>query len=1839
MAQYENFIDSPIEDYGEDWSEHNGAAVQAFLEEKLRAHESDMSDTRQLGLTFTPSEDGSKGTLSIADAKGVKLGVCDLPLGGGASSAEGIAVTRLRAEVSAPTIREGMECSLTFHYSSLYSGGLNAGEPTGLTADIEVEVVAASMATLLRTSFRAFPEGTKTIPIGPVLREGVNSVYVRATVTDPSTGAPRVTQAYTKVTVVSVSLACGFSLSAMAAAGGYAEGQAVPVPFTVYGAGSKVVRLYVDGTQTQTRDITREGATSGSFQITGLLPGLHSLQLVAEVSQDDVSVLSSAHYIDVYVRDPLEREPEAWVAVKTEREDGAIRPAASGAWRTPLCAVRQRGTLTFEAVAYDPARVSVPAELRQGDTVLESLTLGRSALTVSHRFTEEGPVTVALCAAGVERAVGVEVIPSGIDVNVAAEGMTYSLAEEFSLRTGQTMELPVAPLATDPRRDGLTVEVTFRVTDMVDPSATVMECLETSPDGSRKGILITGDGVAYLTGERVDYINEDGQSVTRDVRLASNFTTDTWYKAAFVFRPDTGEGHRQMELFLNGDRVAADIYGQTFTFAQEAPQRLLFASDGADVEVRSVRVWGRDLSDDELLENDIADTRDPDELEARYRDNDVLDAKGVEVDFAKVMARGGGTLRIIRKNLLDDIFATNDKKAYFLADVIFDSPFGPEHSFVLRNCYICIQGTSSTKYPAKNLRIFILLASGSVMMVNGRVVTEWPIRPGAIPVEVFCLKADSVDSSMSLNTGGAKLFHDVMLELGLLTPPQRAQLEAAGGNDLSAVTVRQAIDGYPVDVFVAATEADTPQYVGQYNLNNEKSKSGRLFGMEGVEGFTPECPLALETLNNTSPVCLFDVDSDEELETLFDDGAEVNYGIDVSGAPRSDGDCAWHANPKKGVTELGPQAKEAVRSLFAWLRSCKPAGADPSDLSTFRSPLFRSTAADHFDVDHLCVYYLMNDYRAGVDQLAKNMLMRTWDGRKWYATYYDGDTQAGKRNDGFLVYLYNISRSTWDAEMGKYAFEGHDSLLWNLLLANFEAELRAMAGRLRSVLTLERMLTMYNVTQSGHWPTRLFNKSGYLKYIRPAVMETYGRVWPYIYMLQGSNIAHRTHFLTNRCALLDARYGVSAAHDDNIDFYLARSASDVPDRLIITPTEEYVFGYGTNNSPDLYDTGLVSGGEETEIAIAGAYTINDPLRLYGASRIRVLDMRRACSHLKNGFDLGKCTALRELDLSVPSGSEPSTSWFLGVSGCRALRRLSLRGQTGARTSTGAATLDLSAQVRLEELDATGTAVTAAVFAPGAPLAKVQLPATLRSLTLDGHRTLTADGLRLAGGTALESLTVRGCPALDTLAMVRDAVAAGSLRRVELEGVAWTRCEPSVLTALAEMGASLTGTVSINGRLGFEAKLAMLRVWGNIDSPDNPLHVTYTRYGLTSVSILGDNYLPAPGDYTFSLFADPAEGNDMCRVEWSLESNPYAVVDPLTGTVTVRSTGTEEDEARYILTATLTLVDGETLTASISLGFYERSVKVGDYLFADGTISDIIIPGKTLVGKCFYIDPADPTLRLWASISAYKDIVGLGEAEQGTSRLPLKGIKLADDPDYDPYLVKALGTKDAYPINTNYNAYDFTQSSPKEDGSSYNSSSDEWRIFPTSSTNGELGWTEHNGSMVPYGYANTAKIIAHRNKILSDSGINLPIPAADTGRKEKAVLEELMAQVISDNGGTKAYKALYYPLVSYCYAHEPAVAADETLHPKLRAHRWFMPAGGEAFRLGMLARFRGFFSEFSHPDRFAVSTDILAASSQTVRGNLSALGNLAWSTNAFLRLPNSMLTYGSASVATIPVVLF
>ena len=1334
------------------------------------------------GVDTEENDDGS--TTVRLNSKSATIAEFTVTGGGGGGGGDDASTTKivLSASVDKKTIKEGDTAILTWVYDHQYSGGDDKGMTTGQKASIRIEVRRGTVVTYSETK-KDVNANTYTLDLTKYLLLGTSDIYVIATTTDPNTGKEQRKQAYVSVKVVTLSLSSSYNLASGIAQGGFATNETVEIPYSVTGSGTKSVTLYVDGVQRNLHSVTRSGTTNSNFNIdmAGLAVGRHTVQMVAEMEQDGLTLKSESIYMDIFKRG----NGSPFVGIKMVHTDGRILTGSSH--KNPTIEVGQYEKCEFEFVAYDPTVIPATVELWHNGKLSRTVSAARTTQIYSNRFTEKGAQTLQLRLGSCIYAIVLDVSESGVDINEATYGLQYKLdatgrSNEESdpakwesngittsfegvdwassgwvngalrLANGAKAVIHSKPFSTDVKNTGLTIEITMRVSNVTDRDAAVVSCLDKG-----KGLLITTQEASFKTGQTVSYENEDGDTVQREIKLATNYAAGDWMKVALMI--GTAAEDRLMQLYVTGNRTGADIYDSSFNFRQDTPQEITIDSSEADVEIKSIRVYNRAISDDEELENRMVDSETTDEMMEIFSENDIIGDTG-DVDMDKLRAMGKGVLRIVRQNMLNDVYETNNKKTDFLADVYFYSSLGSDFDFILTNCYIRIQGTSSTKYPSKNIRIYFTKGSEALSMTGKNVLSgnKYVMRPGAVPVPIVCCKSDYSDSSMSLNTGGAKLFNDVMKELGLLTPPQRYQYEQ-GGNSLGAVSVRTAIDGMPIDIFCAETADGENVYYGQYNFNNEKSKSGAVFGMEGVSGFTASCPIALEMLNNTSPVCLFQTTSDTHLAQNFDAGAEVNYGVDSSGKVQSDGDVKWSG--------LATAQQTALKRLYSWIRACVPSGANSNNLATFVSQKFKDEINQYFDKDFLLTYYLFTDYFLSVDQRAKNMMLRTWDGLKWYITYYDGDTQMGKRNDCFLVYLYTTDRNTWDAEASKYAFEGHDSWLWNLCLANLEDDLKRCAANFRAVMTNERVLGMLNDEQSGNWCDRAFNKSGYLKYIAPAVQTMYGKKWPFIFALQGSNKSHRTFFFTNRAALLDAKYGTSNFTSDNVDLYLARGASDAADTLKITANETYAFGYGTNNSPNIANTGIVAGGAIATLNITGAYTVNDPLRVYGASRMKVLDMTGAADHLKNALDLGKCSALREINLQAASGGG-STGWWLSIDNCRQLRKVNLRNQAQAKTGGSTSTaLDFSNHTKLEELDARGTKVQSIVFAKGAPVSIARMPSTITTLRLEYLNKLTTSGLTLESYGNVRTLIFDNCPGINWETLLTRCV---NIDRIRITGI-------------------------------------------------------------------------------------------------------------------------------------------------------------------------------------------------------------------------------------------------------------------------------------------------------------------------------------------------------------------------------------------------------------------------------------------------------------------------------------
>lgn len=524
-----------------------------------------------------------------------------------------------------------------------------------------------------------------------------------------------------------------------------------------------------------------------------------------------------------------------------------------------------------------------------------------------------------------------------------------------------------------------------------------------------------------------------------------------------------------------------------------------------------------------------------------------------------------------------------------------------------------------------------------------------------------------------------------------------------------------------------------------------------------------------------------------------------------------------------------------------------------------------------------------------------------------------------------------------------------------------------------------------------------------------------------------------------------------------------------------------------------------------------------------------------------------------------------------------LKTFSLKGCTQI-----AGECSLANQTRLQEVDLRGTGIVGAVLPESETLTTAHLPAKLSEVNIRNTPNLAT--FSIEGYNYMQSMSFTGnWGSFDLHAIVYAAQQASApMVSFAAEGVSWTDVSASMMGWLAGLTHStLTGQISIAGAntsVTFAMKKAFLEKWGAVDDSDNPLYLTYSLRDLVNILVQGDSNVRTTGDHAFSIIpatvggVSTPYGNKFKSISWSISSNAYATVNANTGVVTAATLGTENSDGTgptATLTATVTLLDNTTMTATKTLRLYDRSAKVKDYVFADGTYSDINDGTKTAIGICFYINPENPSERLMVAMTnavASGQYWGLyNSASNGVADIQLESGYNA----YDTPMTNI--TSSGIVVTSEGGSADYI-SDPTYRDESDTGDADGFRKLTAGTAAAQIGFvtlaTDFHGhtagERIPYGEYQTLIILDHRDEVLGQLGYD--IPAASANETEKQALDRLIAAIASA-GGSSYYGEFYYPAASYAHAYEPTILrSGEVLADKFKAGHWFLPAAGDLARL-------------------------------------------------------------------------
>ena len=1035
---------------------------------------------------------------------------------------------------------------------------------------------------------------------------------------------------------------------------------------------------------------------------------------------------------------------------------------------------------------------------------------------------------------------------------VLAGGASMTLTAEGGYRPFNETDKPEGFAIKDV---GMTLEIEYSTSNVTNTNAELITCLGTLSNGNRYGLLVTPEEAKFLTGV-VTTAEDAGTMLTYEDSVGTKFEPGTNIRITYVFYPNvpTNEQRTLIGFYVNGEECAASQWEGKIKF--DINSQIEFKSDGADIHIKSVRIYNKALSSDEVMNNYIVDrnhledTSDEQGVRSLDEENRVLN-EGDKVSMEKLMGfmkkRKNSILVLIGTGsvendipspsdtltVVDALAQLNNKKANkMITELRFYNGEDRSLDFIAKNFYGRIQGTSSVNYPRKNFRFYFQKTNGGFVPTmsygeidatgkqNAPVETQgkknlFRLRVNSVGAKLACPKCDFSDSSMTTNTGGAKFIHDGMKQMNILTPAQRY---AKDHPDTCNVDIRYAIDGMPCDLFVAKSVDDDLVYYGQYNMNNEKSDSYPIFGQDKTigeetwgegdtlnylvaDGDKPKeyLPICIETLNNSNDLCLFhwlpstEPNHIDFMDNNFDGGFELNHPKDTFWNDGG-GDAEEEPNMKEhlGTGDKYDKMYKAIDRMMSFVYRCVKEtqagknmtydvaahtfhGVDYTDAGEkedkfptdkWISQTFKAEAHKYFDLNNLITYYLYVQFNLGVDQLAKNMLIRTWDGVMWYITYYDGDCQLGSDNKSFLTGLYNDNRQT--KRDGAYVMQGHNSWLWNLIVANMQHLMETIMTKgvnggapFTSAFSIQAAVDHFDTGQMKRWCSRLYNKSGFFKYIYPylnkipvgkdGLLKTY----PQIYGLKGSLKAHRNYFIKRRYDLKQVEYG--AITTLGAKFYQSTSSKEADYTLAPIQyrlTIPYRVQISTSNVVQA-DSGVVDADTLQELQLKASYGENDPLLIINANKIKELIWHEDAFAV--GFEFNLFASLVKLDMSVASkGQYRNGSYMSGLDNLLLLEEMNMRNNLLARNGDngGFAQLDLSLQGRLKKLDLRGTELIRLKLATGMPLVELRLPETLEYLELVDLPKLQDSGLELEAIKNISEYKFANCPGVNGLEILR-----------------------------------------------------------------------------------------------------------------------------------------------------------------------------------------------------------------------------------------------------------------------------------------------------------------------------------------------------------------------------------------------------------------------------------------------------------------------------------------------------
>lgn len=244
----------------------------------------------------------------------------------------------------------------------------------------------------------------------------------------------------------------------------------------------------------------------------------------------------------------------------------------------------------------------------------------------------------------------------------------------------------------------------------------------TTAENSFEGIVLNAQSAEYKT---------------RNNSISTQYCEDSFIELELdISKFDSSGIKNYIKFWIDGVPAGFLVYGSSDSFMDTKKNGLTIGSKQCDVQIYLIKLYEKELTNEEHLQNFIADSTNAEEMIERYRRNDILDERG-EIS-PRLLAKANPDCFVHVYNIPK--MTTNKKD--LVPNCSYEQYKGSTTALTADNVTIKVQGTSSEKYVISAANIDSMFNNGFTDE-NGEHIDGWSMDGGnAIPCNYFCTKVN-----------------------------------------------------------------------------------------------------------------------------------------------------------------------------------------------------------------------------------------------------------------------------------------------------------------------------------------------------------------------------------------------------------------------------------------------------------------------------------------------------------------------------------------------------------------------------------------------------------------------------------------------------------------------------------------------------------------------------------------------------------------------------------------------------------------------------------------------------------------------------------------------------------------------------------------------------------------------------------------------------------------------------------------------------------------------------------------------------------------------------------------